>query len=147
MSRRKIALMLVVGGLAALPAAPAQATNCSLLSVHCADSWGLVGHTHSCVTSGTNRVCFVHWHGNGTCSGTTSGTCTVVLNAGADGYTSGSCNYSAGGNCTVSLSTAGRSWTFPAGTSRQSCASLTTTANGGLVGTASESESYCFWYS
>ena len=147
MSKRKIASVLAAAALFAIPSTPADATTCSLLSTHCADSWGLVGHTHSCVTSGTNRVCFVHWHGNGTCNGNTSGTCTVVLNAGSDGTSSGSCSYAALSNCTSSRSTPGKSNTFPAGTSRQSCASLTTTANGGALGTASETESYCFWYS
>jgi hypothetical protein len=127
----------------------AHATTCGgILSTHCASSSGLLGHTHGCSTSGSTRTCLVHWHGTSSCNGTTSGTCTGTLNAGADGSDSNSCSYGTAGSCGFGLSTPGRSVSFPVGTTRTSCATLVTTANGGAFGSASDTQgTNCFNYS
>lgn len=144
----RLAAVLAFGTLVAIPAVPAAAEVCGgLLSTQCAQNSYFLGHTHFCSTSGSTRTCSVHWHGTGTCrdNGYTGGVCTVVLNAGSDGYKTGSCSYAAQSSCTISLSTAAKNVSFPVGTTAQSCGTLTTTADATVFGTASDySGLYCF---
>lgn len=141
-------IVLAAVAFAAVPAGSANATTCAGIVSHCANSSGLLGHTHGCSTSGTLRTCLIHWHGNSDCSGATGGTCSGTLNAGADGFDTGTCTYGTLGSCSVGHSTPGRSVTFPVGSGlKTSCATLTTNATG-LGGGAGETDGpVCFTYS